>query len=444
MSADESNSTTRKKALELNLDPLIYGSIAEIGAGQEVARHFFQAGGASGTVARTLSAYDMNFSDAIYGADESGRYVTRGRLESMLQTEYGLLLERVSESRPPESRFFAFADTVAARSVRHAGDWHGWMGIQFQHGPCAGPSRVVIHVRMLDSSNRGQQDALGILGINLIHAAFMHGDDPGSLVDHLVDDLEWGRVEIDYIHFDGPCFDEVDDRQMNLRLVTSSLGPVAMFDADGRPALPADLMHGKDLLLLRGTFRPFLDVHADMARCGLDTFARELGTDEEHIAFFCEMNVARYLSEGLDEASDLLERVEAVTKQGYNAMVTSHLRYFRLSEYFSRRGRSRIGLLASVDNIYTIFDDRYYEGMEGGILEAAGKLFASDTKLLVYPNLTPDGTVVTVENLQVPEHLGHLYQHLVQNRRIVPLEPPRSSLVTFTGTGTSSSTSSNH
>jgi len=431
MPGDEKKRTTRQKALELNLDPLIYGSIAEIGAGQEVARHFFQAGGASGTVAKTLSAYDMHFSDAIYGVDESGRYVTRSRLESMLETEYGLLIERVSESRPQGSRFFAFADTVAARSYKKEGECHGWMGIEFQHGPRAKPSRIAIHVRMLDSSNRGQQDALGVLGINLIHSAFTYSADPDGLVDSLVDNLVWGRVEVDYIDFSGPGFGGVDNRQMNLRLVTSSLGPVVMFGPDGKVALPADLMHEKELLLLRGTFRPFMDVHGEMIRCGMDAFAREIGTDAERIAFFCEMNVARYISEGLDEVSDLLERVEAVTGLGYNAMVTSHLRYFRLSEYFSKRGKGRIGLLASVDNIYTIFDDRYYEGMEGGILEAAGKLFASDTKLLVYPNLTPEGDVVTALNLEVPEHQKHLYMHLVQNRRIVPLEPPRGSLVTF-------------
>lgn len=428
--AGESN-TPRHKALELNLDPLIYGSIAEIGAGQEVARHFFQAGGASGTVAKTLSAYDMQFSDAIYGPDESGRYVTRSRLASMLETEYQQLVQKVGATRPGDSRFFAFADTVAAKSYHSDSECHGWMGIQLQHEPRAQPSRILLHVRMLDSSNRGQQDALGTLGVNLIHSAFMHGNDHGKLLDSLVDNLDWGRIEVDFIHLSGPCFPDEDNRSMNLRLVTSSLGPVAMFGPGGQAVLPADTIHGKEVLVLRGSFRPFTDVHEDMIRVGVRTLAGEIGVDEDRVVLLCEMNVARHLSEGIDDVSDLLERVETITGRGHHVMVTSHLRYFRLGEHFSRHGKRRIGFLLSVDNIYSIFDDRYYEGMEGGMLEAMGKLFASGSMLLVYPNLTPDGEVVTLENVQVQDDQKFLFRHLVHNRRILPLGPERNTLVPF-------------
>jgi hypothetical protein len=426
----ESEKTARQKALELNLDPLIYGSIAEIGAGQEVARHFFQAGGASDTVAKTLSAYDMHMSDAIYGADSSGRYVTRSRLDSMLDVELDLVLERVAASRPPGSTFFAFADTVAARSPRRKGECHGWMGIKFQHAPCSDASRIVLHVRMLDSSNRGQQEALGILGVNLIHAAFTHRADPGRLLDALMDGLTWGRIEVDHVDLSGPCFPGVDNVALNLRIVTSSLGPVVMFGPDGRPVLPADRVHAKDVLILRGTFRPFSNVHADMIREGLRTASSRLGEPEKDIVVFCEMNVARYLSEGLDEASDLRERVATITELGHDVMVTSHLRYFRLSEYFAGQSRRNIGFIVSVNDVRTLFDDRYYEGLEGGILEAMGKLFATNTALLVYPNLIAE-RVITVENAEVPDHLVHLYRHLLSNSRILPIPKDPADLVPF-------------
>jgi len=262
-----SEKTGRMKALELNLVRSFYGSVAEIGAGQEVARHFFQAGGASGTVAKTMSAYDMKFSDAIYGVESSGRYVTRSRLESMLDKELTLVLERVSQDRPEGSRFFAFADTVAAKSYRQERECHGWMGIRFQHLPRAEPSQVVLHLRMLDSSNREQQEALGLIGINLIHAACFFPRDAERLVDSLIDGIRWGRIEVDFIELSGPCYESVDKCEIALRLVKSSLGPVAMIGREGCPVVPAESIWGKDVLLLRGTFRPLLDVHDDQSGC---------------------------------------------------------------------------------------------------------------------------------------------------------------------------------
>ncbi len=423
----------RAKAYQLNLNPLIYGTIAEIGAGQEVARQFFRAGKASGTVAKTVSAYDMQMSDAIYGIEQSGRYVSRGRLENMLDHEYRILIKRLPGARSPESTFFAFADTVAARTRDSSRDSHGWMGLQFQHLPGAEPSRIVLHVRMLDEKNRDQQECLGILGVNLIHAAFNLPGDPEALVDVLIDHIEWGRVEVDFIEFTGPGFPGVDNRRLNLRLVTSSLSPVVMFAPRGDATMPADLLFKKQVLLLRGTFRPFLPVHADMIRCGLECFSEHLATSPRNIVFFCEINVARYLSEGLGEVSDLFERVADLCGRGYHVMVTSHLRYFRLSEYFSLH-RRKIGFILSVDNIRTILDDRYYEGMEGGILEAMGKLFASDTTLLVYPNRDPDSDeIITTETVTVPDHQKFLYRHLIHNGRIMPLQPDPDKLAPFGG-----------
>lgn len=432
METKDSKPSTRQKVSQLNADPLVFGTFAEIGAGQEVARQFFRAGKASATVAKTVSAYDMQMSDAMYGVEQSGRYVTRSRLENILETEYAEVVTRVADSRDSETTFFAFGDTVAAKTYRSDRDCHGWMGISFQRESGQSPSQILLHVRMLDQTNRGQQESLGILGVNLIFGAFHHAAQPDLLVDGLVDDLVWGRLEVDYIHFEGPAFVGVDNRQMNLRLVTSSLSPVVMFTPDSHAVMPADLLYRRHVLVLRGSFRPFTPVQADMIRCGLEIFTRDLATSPRNVVCFCEMNVARQLSHGTDEAHDLEQRVLQLTELGYHVMVTSHLRYFRLSEYFTRHDERRIGLILSVDNIRTILDDKYYDGMQGGILEAMGKLFTSDTKLLVYPNLVQGhDEIVTAHNVEVPEHQRYLYEHLVHNKRILALEPDASTLVPF-------------
>ena len=423
--------TTLQKALEFNLNPLLPGSLVEIGAGQEVARNFFQAGGASGTIAQSSSAYDMRFSDAIYGPDETGRYVTLSRLRRMLEREYDLVIERVSKDRPAESLYFAFADTVSAKRFGVDNECHGWLGIRFQHEPGAPPSQIVLHIMMLDSSNTGQQSALGTLGINLIHSTFKYLDDCHELVGSLTDNLTWGRIEIDYIHCEGPAFDEQANRLMPLQLVSSSLGPVVMIDKQGHCVVPADTMYGKIPLILRGTFRPFTNVHADMIETGMHQLASELNVDPDQILLFCEMNIARDLYEGTNELADLPARVDMINELGYNAMVTSHLRFFRLGEYFQKHSLRRIGFVLSVADLDSIFDDQYYAGLPGGILQAMAKLFASDSKLLAYPNLTPAGEVRTVANLEIPENLRHLYDHLVYNRRILALDPPREKLVPF-------------
>ncbi len=423
---------TRAKAYQLNLDSLIYGTIAEIGAGQEVARQFFRAGKASGTVAKTVSAYDMQMSDAIYGIEQSGRYVSRSRLENMLDTEYYLLVQRLPGTRPPGTTFFAFGDTVAAKTRESSRDSHGWMGLKFQSSAGADPSRIIIHVRMLDEKNRDQQECLGTLGVNLIHSAFNLSHDPEALVDALIETLEWGRIELNFIEFSGPAFSEVDNRRLNIRLVTSSLSPVVMFTPDGNAAVPADLLFRRQVLLFRGSFRPFLPVHEDMIRCAVKYFSEHLSTSPKNIVSFCEMNIARYLSEGLDEISDLYERVTSLTQKGYHVMVTSHLRYFRLSEYFSGRDKHKIGFILSVDNIRAILDDTYYEGMEGGILEAMGKLFASDSTLLAYPNRAPGSDeIITIDNVAVPDHQKYLYRHLIHSGRIMALRPDPETLAPF-------------
>lgn len=417
---------TRHKALHINLNQNIYGSFAEIGAGQEVARQFFRAGGASGTIARSLSAYDMQESDAIYGVEESGRYVARARLESMLETEYSLTVKRIKSYRPPESTFFAFANTVAAKAYNSNRDSHGWLGIQYQHKAGAAPSKIVMHVRMLDNVNKDQQAALGILGVNLIYAAFQHWEDPDTLVDVLFEDLKMDRIEVNNIDFAGPAFKGVRNSQMNIRLVTSQLGPVVMFAEDGNPVDPAELLYKKHVVVLRGTFRPFLDLHADMLARGLAAFTEAMGLESSDVACICEMNLSKFIADGSDDLSDMEERITRITHLGFNVMVTSFYRYFRLSEYFTKYDTQRkIGFVLSVENILTIMDETYYLGMDGGggMLEAMGKLFSSGAQLMVYPNMTADGAVITAETVMVPDKQKFLYKHLIYNKRVVPLFP---------------------
>ena len=427
----KATATTLQKALEINLNPLQYGSIVEIGAGQEVARNFFQAGGASGTIAQTSSAYDMRFSDAIYGPDDTGRYVTRERLLRMLDREFDLVVERVSEERNPDSCYFAFADTVSAKRYGVDSECHGWLGIRFQHEPGAAPSQVILHVLMLDSSNLGQQTALGTLGVNLIHSTFKYLDNVDELVDSLTENLGWGRIDIDYIHFDGPCFRPGANREMPLKLVTGSQGPVVMFNTDGSCAIPGDLLYKKVPLILRGTFRPFTNVHADMIAYGREGLSKELGVAEDDIVVLCEMNVARFLYEDEDDVSDLRTRVNMISELGYHAMVTSHLRFFRLGEYFLKHQLRRIAFVLSVVDLDTIFDEDYYAGLSGGILHAISKIFASDSKLMTYPILTADGEIRTVANHEVALEQQYLFKHLVHNRRILALDPPREKMVPF-------------
>ncbi|MBN2529174.1 MAG: TonB-dependent receptor [Deltaproteobacteria bacterium] len=417
---------TRHKALHINLDHKIYGSFAEIGAGQEVARQFFRAGGASGTIARSLSAYDMQESDAIYGVEKSGRYVARPRLESMLETEFSLTVERIKSHRPPDTTFFAFANTVAAKAYKSKRDSHGWLGIKFQHKGGAEPSKIVVHVRMLDDDNTDQQAALGILGVNLIYAAYNFFEDPETLLDTLFEDLTLSRIEINFIHFEGPAFENLSNTQMNIRLVTSQLGEVVMFGTSGEPEDPSELLYKKHVVVLRGTFRPFLDLHADMVARGLVAFTESMGLRSDEVLCICEMNTSRYIADGSDDISDMEDRIMRITHLGFNVLVTSFYRYFRLSEYFTRYDPNRrVGFILSVENILTIFDERYYDGMEGkgGMLEAMGKLFASHSQLMVYPNMTAEGAVITAETVMVPDKYKFLYKHLLYNSRVVPLFP---------------------
>jgi hypothetical protein len=422
-----------KKAFQINMDPRIYGAFAEIGAGQDVARRFFAVGGAAGTVAKTISAYDMTFSDAIYGA--CGRYVSRARLDSMLTHEYNLLIERLDEKFGGSRTFFAFADTVAARSVRRHAESQGWMGIRFQKQPRTEPNEIIIHVRMLDPRNLQQQEALGIVGVNLIHGAYFLTENPEALVESLVDDLAPGRIEIDMIRFTGPDFADVDDRIMALQLVTQNLTNAALFRATGEIVNAADALYKKPLLVERGSFRPVTLLADDMLNCGKAMFMREEGVRDSEPEILMEITTKNLLASGELDLRDFLDRVDMLGAIGRTVLISNYGAYYRLVNYLTRYTDRMVGLPLGIPAMAEILEEEYYKDLEGGILEALGRLFKTGVKLYVYPFLNPNGDLVTADNFEVAPNLVHLYRHLLDNGFIESMDGYNPSYLPIKSSG---------
>jgi hypothetical protein len=413
-----------QKALAVNLSPAQYGSIVEIGAGQETARYFFRAGGAAGTVAKTMSAYDMTFSDAIYGRAPGGRYVSRTRLRRMLDHEFGLLIERLEGRREVETTFFAYAATVAAQGFKHRQECHGWLGVRLQLVPQGPPNDIVLHVRMLDQDARAQQEALGVLGVNLIYGAFHHPGTPEKLIESLADDLSGGasagsdRIEIDMIEFSGPAFARCENRLLNLHLIRSWLTRAIMFDPDGQVAQPGEVLHRKDVLAVRSNFRPATRRHEDMFRAGLAAFDGH----SEDVLPVAEMTMATVMEDGVHvDNADFLARVDTLTALGYHVLVSDYLRYFRLRAFLRRYTQGRIGIVVRLDNLRDIFNPEFYSSLEGGILEAFGRLFCDQTSMYVYPGRAGDGSLITADDFIPDPEVHHIYRHLQEQGRILSL-----------------------
>ena len=417
---------TSQKALSVNLSKPKYGTFAEIGAGQEVVRWFFQAGGASGTIAKSMSAYDMMVSDAIYGS--CARYVSRQRLETMLDYEYNLMLERLDGKRGAETEFFVFADTVAARSFRGNNECHGWMGVKFQAAPRTPPNEIFIHVRMLDKEHVAQQDALGILGVNLIHGAFFLHETPDVFLQSLLDSLSTERIEVDMVKFLGPAFGDVDDRLMSLKLVQLGLSDAAMFAPDGRILQPSEVLYKKPVLVERGSFRPVTYVNLDMLECAREQFMQLPALkDETDVVVLVEITMKNLLSTGEGEGevdyADFIARAELLAATGHTVLISDYFEYYRLAAYLGRFSKKMIGITMGVPSVRDLFDEKYYEHLEGGILESFGRLFKNDLKLFVYPLKDPQtGQLINVQKFKVAPHLQRLYGHLVENDYIQSLD----------------------
>jgi hypothetical protein len=420
--SDRERIGTQGKALAINLEPRWYGTFAEIGAGQEVVRWFFQAGGASGTIAKSISAYDMAVSDAIYGA--SPRYVSRERLTTMLQYEHDLLVERLGEPRGADTAFFAFADTVAAASYKGSKECHGWMGIRFQPHPGSAPSQIIIHVRMLDKDHISQQKALGIIGVNLVHGALTHHADPDAILRDLLDNLGPERIEVDMVRFDGPVFEGIDHRLMALKLVQLNLSDAAMFSATGEVLQPSEALYKKPILVERGSFRPVTHVNVDMIRCARQQFETQVEPgEEENIVTLFELTMRNLLASGEIDYADFLARADVLAATGATVLISDYFEYYRLAAYLQRYTRQPIGITMGIPSLAELFEEHYYTHLEGGILESFGRLFKNNLKLYIYPLMDKSSRqLITVPKLKVAPHLQSLYAHLVDNANIESLD----------------------
>lgn len=419
----------RQKALKINLAKKFYGTFAEIGAGQEVARHFFQAGGSSGSIAKTISAYDMTFSDHIYGKETHGRYVSESRLLKMLDREFQLLEERLGDTRGKDHNFFAFANTVAALNFKRTNEAHGWLGMRFQDTPGTEPSDVVIHVRMLDNQNLLQHDALGIMGVNLIFASLFLYRSPEAFIRSLMDHLDNSRIEVNFIRFTGKLFADIDNRLMNLQLLKEGMTQAIMFDEKGDVVLPSDHLYKKDVLVVRGSYRPPTLVSFDMIKTGLQDFAKAIHKQESDIVAISEITISTLKSDdGEITKEDFLARVDLLGALGQKCLITNYPQYYKLANYFARQNVPNLGLVLGIYNFQQIFTEEY-ANVEGGILSALGQLFRHGVKVYIYPYKSEEGQLESLENLQVPADFDNLYKHLKHMNQIEDITHPNRQLL---------------
>ena len=407
---------TGQKALDINLDAHKYGTFAEIGAGQEVVRWFFRVGAAANTIAKSISAYDMKISDAIYG--ECARYVSCERLERMLQYEYDLLAERLSPARGETTEFFAFADTVATRNFKGTNECHGWMGVRFQAHPHAEPNQVLIHVRMLDTDRVAQQEALGIIGINLCYGCFFHWDNVDALMESLLDNLSTDRIEVDMIRFEGPDFAHVDPRMAAVKLVRLELSDAAMFRPDGTVLQPSEVLYKRPVVVERGSFRPVTHVNLDMIEAARSQFVADWGGDAENPVVLFEITLQNLLAPGEIDYEDFAARVELLASTGATVLISDYAEYYRLAQYLGRMTKKKIAMVMGIPSLRDLFDEKYYEHLEGGILESFGRLFKNDLRLYVYPLLEDSNHLTNVSRMRVAPQLMNLYEHLIENGSI--------------------------
>ncbi|MFT5891520.1 MAG: hypothetical protein ACI9Y7_001624 [Dokdonia sp.] len=413
----------KNKVLRVNLNDNIYGTFAEIGAGQETVRHFFRAGGASGTIAKAMSAYDKDFSDAIYGIEDDGRYVTEKRLKKMLTHEMKLIEDRISRYKEPNKIFFSYANTVATIDFAKKFKGHGWVGIKFQITPEGDFNEIILHVRFHENDARLQQLTLGTLGVNLIYGAFYKHDNPKHLLKYLYDHIDRDQIEIDTINFSGPQFDGVDNRLMSLQLVKNGMTEAVMFDPSGNNILPAAILYKKNVLALRGSFRPVTKVNMDMYEKSLAMFLEANRVDEKKTEVIFEITLSNLRAEGEIDEEDFMARARLLCSLGQTVMISNFKEYYKLVEYFSNYTKERMGLVMGVNNLIDVFDAGYYRHLSGGILEAFGKLFFKDLKVYLYPMKDPKtGELTTSENLKVHPRMKELYKFFKYNGKVVDIE----------------------
>ncbi len=424
---------SRRKALFINLDSSIYGTFAEIGGGQEVARYFFKSGGASGTVARTISAYDMAFSDHIYGKSPSRRYVSEERLLQMLDMEYSSLVSLLRKEKGKNTRFFAYANTVATLNYKKDNEPHGWMGVRFQLQPGEEANEVILHVRLLENDPLHQQQTLGALGVNLIYACYYNHQYPNSFLKSLLDDISPDRIEIDMIHMRGPQLDYVDNRLLAVQLVKNGMTNAAMFNRHGNVRQPATMFYKKNIMVLRGSFRPITYVGFDMLKTGFALFKDEVGYNKhkQNTEVLCEITLNNLIASGDFDERDFLDRVDILCGMGQNVMVSGFREFYKLAEWFDRFNIGSIRMVIGSLTFQNIIDKNYYKHLPGGIMEALGKLFMKNLKVYIYPGKDKNGQVILTRNMPVDEDIRHLFEHLKENRHILDIPGYRPQVLPY-------------
>ncbi len=418
-----------RKALKINLNLGIYGSFAEIGGGQEVARHFFQAGGASGSIAKTISAYDKAFSDALYHSNKTGRHVSEMRLNEMLETEYAELTSILGEKRGLNTQFFSFANTVETLNFRKTNIGQGWVGMKFQLKPQTEPNQVIIHVNLLENDGLMQQTTLGIMGVNFIYACFFHYQYPSQFLRSLMDNISTDRLEITMIRMSGPDLEFVDNRLLSLQLVKNGMAQAIMFDRLGQVQRPYDMLYKQNLLAFRGSFRPVTYVMADMMRTSYRIFKRDEGFNKDDTISLCEMTLSNLLQEGELDEQDFLDRVDLLNGMGQNVMVSNFKEYYTLVQYFSQFKIKKLRIIIGIPTLMNFFERKYYTQLRGGILEGMGKFFIDNMKLYVYPTIssvsiddpTKGEDLITSKNLMLTSDIKNLYQFLIKNKMIIDI-----------------------
>lgn len=413
---------TKQKALAINLDPKVYGSFAEIGAGQDVAAHFFKAGGAAGTIAKTMSAYDMTFSDAIYGTQQVKRYVSEQRLNSMLDHEYGLLIERLAQQRGNSTTFFAFSGTFSALNYHKTNEGHGWMGVRFQLEPNGVAHDVILHVKLLDNENNWQQQAVGILGVNLLYACFYYNEVAPVFLLSLMDNLTRDRIQIDMIRFEGPGFSKIDNRLMSLHLVKYGFSDAAVFGPDGKNLQPSEVLYKKHIVVIRGRFRPLINVHLDMLTTGVKQFIDEPDVDSSNVVVISELTLQSLKERNADHTAeidekDFLDRVDILCSLGQTVLISNFHEYYKLVAYLSKITKLKMGMVLGYPNLEYIFSEEHYSNLPGGILESFATLFSRKVKLFIYPTLR-NGEILNCQTFALPPHLIDLFEYLLANDKI--------------------------
>lgn len=412
---------TEQKALDINLNDPIYGTFAEIGAGQEVARNFFQAGAAAGTIAKTMSAYDKTYSDAIYGDEPSGRYVSESRLYKMLDHEWNLMEERLSTARP-DATFFVFADTVQAINYTRTIKGNGWMGLRFRLKPEGPINDMVLHVKMLDTNNRLQQEAIGVLGVNMTYSCFYHNDSPEMMVRTLVDNIK-DRVSIDLLRINGDDFNYFDKRLLSLYLVKHKLTAVAMFDINRNSIHASEFLYKESLMVIRGNFRPPTIVTLDVIESSYAQFKEESRLPDEKLNLMLEMTMDYLKGEDKDvNEKDFLQRGDMLCALGYKILLSDCANHEMLINYLSDYKISNLGLVIGARELQNIITEKFTQNQDGRLLVAFGELFSQNIRIYVYPALDDiSGEILTAENLPVPEGIKFLYQYLLDSHQIVPV-----------------------